>query len=73
MNNGHSLLVYDNFPLLIGSGAGGRAFDGWLDEFRLTGAVLTPDQFLRAVPEPGRALLVLAGLLTVVARRRRRG
>lgn len=67
----NSFLVYDNNPLFIGSGAGGRAFDGWLDEIRLTGSVLTPDQFLRAVPEPGRAMLVVAGLLAIFTARRR--
>ena len=35
-------LVYDDEPLLLG-----RGMDGWLDEVRLTPAVLHPDQFLR--------------------------
>lgn len=68
----NSFLVYDNNPLFIGSGAGGRAFDGWLDEIRLSGEVLTPDQFLRAVPEPTRAILLAVGLTWLVGGRRRR-
>lgn len=67
-----SLLVYDDNPLHIGSLSGGRAFDGWLDEIRLTGSVLTPDQFLYAVPEPSRAMLVLAAGLIWLGQRRRR-
>jgi hypothetical protein len=35
-------LVYDGGPLVLG-----RGLDGWLDEVRLTGAVLHPEQFLR--------------------------
>ncbi len=35
-------LVYDDSPLIFG-----RGLDGWLDEVRLTGAVLHPEQFLR--------------------------
>jgi hypothetical protein len=67
-----SFLVYDDGPLHIGSLSGGRAFDGWLDEIRLSGEVLTPDQFLRAVPEPTRAILLAVGLTWLVGGRRRR-
>lgn len=68
-------LVYDNNPMLIGQGGGGRAFDGWMDEIRLSDSVLTTDQFLRAevVPEPGTLALVgmmLLGLAFVVRRRK---
>ncbi len=35
-------LVYDGGPLVLG-----RGLDGWLDEVRLTGAALHPEQFLR--------------------------
>jgi hypothetical protein len=35
-------LVYDGGPLVLG-----RGLDGWLDEVRLTGVVLHPEQFLR--------------------------
>ncbi|MCX7009636.1 MAG: beta-galactosidase [Kiritimatiellaeota bacterium] len=35
-------LVYDGGPLVLG-----RGLDGWLDEVRLTGEVLHPEQFLR--------------------------
>ena len=40
-------------------GAGDRAFDGWIDEFRLTDRVLQPDAFLRVVQREGTAILVL--------------
>jgi len=41
-------IVYDDNPLLMGQGAGGRALDGWLDEVRLSDTVLASSQFLRA-------------------------
>jgi hypothetical protein len=44
-----SNLVYDTRELRIGQGAGGRAFDGWIDEIRITPDVLLPDQFMTAV------------------------
>ena len=37
-------LVYDDGALVFG-----RGLDGWLDEIRLTGATLQPEQFLRTV------------------------
>ncbi len=42
----YSNLVYDARELRIGQGAGGRAFDGWIDEVRITDDVLLPDQFM---------------------------
>lgn len=64
-------LVYDSQPLRIGQGAGGRAFDGWMDEVRLSDTVLATDDFLRAVPEPSTlsGLLLAAGLLRLGRRR----
>ena len=47
-------VVYTNTALFFGKGAGSnQAFDGWLDEIRLSDAVLQPHQFLRtySVPE----------------------
>ncbi len=48
--NSYSNLVYDTGALRIGQGAGGRAFDGWIDEIRLTADVLLPDQFMTVIP-----------------------
>ena len=42
----YSNLVYDARELRIGQGAGDRAFDGWIDEVRISDCVLSPDQFL---------------------------
>jgi hypothetical protein len=47
----YSNLIYDAGQLRIGQGAGARAFDGWIDEVRLTDEVLTPAQFM-TVTEP---------------------
>ena len=44
-------LVYDSGQLRIGQGAGGRAFDGWIDEIRITDSTLIPEQFM-TVTEP---------------------
>lgn len=49
--NSYSNLVYDTGALRIGQGAGARAFDGWIDEVRITDDVLTPAQFM-TVTEP---------------------
>ena len=38
---------------MIGNGAGERAFDGWIDEVRITPQLLEPDQFLYTVPLMG--------------------
>lgn len=43
-----SNLVYDTSPLRIGQGAGAVAFDGWIDEIRISDQVLQPDQFMYA-------------------------
>jgi hypothetical protein len=65
-------IVYDDNPLYFGNLAGGRALDGLLDEIRLTGSVLTSDQFLRVVtiPEPA-SMAMLAGVPLLAIRRRR--
>lgn len=60
-------MVYDDSSLFFGNAAGGRAFDGWIDEYRLSDTVLAPDQFLVAVPTPaalpaGLVLIALIGL-----------
>ena len=57
--------------LFIGGGGGGRAFDGWIDEFRFSSGILDVDQFLYAVPEPGRAVLLTMGLSAFVMMRRK--
>ncbi len=49
--NAFSNLVYDSREMRIGQGAGGRAFDGWFDEIRITDDVLLPEQFM-TVSEP---------------------
>jgi len=41
-----SNLVYDTSPLRIGQGSGAVAFDGWIDEIRISDQVLPPDQFM---------------------------
>ncbi len=68
-------IVYDNQPLRVGQGAGGRAFDGWIDEVRISDTVLSTSEFLRAVPEPSSlaSLLLAAGLLHIGRRRTVRG
>jgi len=50
--------VYTNFSLFMGRGAGSNgAFDGWLDEVRLSDTVLTPTQFLHVYGVPADAQL----------------
>lgn len=49
--NSYSNLVFDTRELRIGQGAGDRAFDGWIDEIRITDAALTPEKFM-ATNEP---------------------
>lgn len=46
-------IVYTDGDILIGSGAGERAFDGWIDEVRITPRLLTPDEFLYTLPRLG--------------------
>lgn len=44
------VIRWDESPLNLGNGNGGRALDGWLDEVRYSTGALTPSQFLRAAP-----------------------
>lgn len=44
--NTYSNLLYDTGQLRVGQGAGGRAFDGWIDEIRISDEVLLPHQFM---------------------------
>lgn len=54
-----SPILYDAGAFRIGTEAGGRAFDGWIDEVRLTDQPLHPDQFMRAiVPDAGTFFVV---------------
>ncbi|QNN24270.1 LamG domain-containing protein [Planctomycetales bacterium ZRK34] len=65
-------MVYDDGALNFGNASGGSAFYGWLDEVRLTDAVLTSDQFLIATaPTPAALPAGLALLGAMVMRRRR--
>jgi len=51
-------VTYTNFSMFIGKGAGSnQAFDGWLDEMRLSYTVLTPLRFLRTYSVPENAQL----------------
>jgi hypothetical protein len=51
-------VVYTNFSLFMGKGAGSnQAFDGWLDEVRLSDTVLQPNQFLHTFSVPENAQL----------------
>jgi hypothetical protein len=47
-------------------------YEGLLDEFRITRGALNPEQFLRAVPEPGSCSLLLAAAFGLLLPRRRR-
>jgi hypothetical protein len=66
-------LAYTSAALNIGNSGGGRAFDGWIDEVRLTDSALTSDQFLRvvAIPEPA-SMAAMLGAMALLARRRAR-
>lgn len=46
-------MVYEGMELRIGQGCGGRAFDGWIDEVRLSDEVLLPQHFLMIAPPVG--------------------
>jgi hypothetical protein len=41
----------------------GETYNGLVDEIRYSDSVLDPDQFLRAVPEPGSFSLLLFGAI----------
>lgn len=64
-------LVHNGGLFFLGNLGGGRAFDGWMDEVRFSDNTLTTDQFLRAVPEPRRALLLILSITALAIRRRR--
>jgi len=46
-------IVYTDGDIVIGNGAGECAFDGWIDEVRITPRLLTPDEFLYTLPRLG--------------------
>jgi hypothetical protein len=51
-------IVYTTGDILIGNGAGELAFDGWIDEVRITPRLLGTNEFLRTVLPPGTLLNV---------------
>ena len=67
--NGNFVHPNNALALVIGSG-----FEYYIDEVRYTGAALSPNQFLHAVPEPSSWLSMagLMGVALVVHHRRRR-
>ncbi|MBI1367571.1 MAG: PEP-CTERM sorting domain-containing protein [Planctomycetes bacterium] len=62
-------LIYDAGFFEVGHIAG-RAFDGWVDEVRLSDTVLATNQFLTVIPEPSSAALM--GLMGLALVRRKR-
>lgn len=66
-------LDYNTSAMNIGNSGGGRAFDGWIDEVRVSDAALDPDQFLRVtvIPEPA-GLAMLLGAAAMVRWRQER-
>jgi hypothetical protein len=52
-------------------GKAGPEFGTFLDELRYSDGLLTPDQFLRAIPEPGSATLALVAAAGLLLHRRR--
>jgi hypothetical protein len=61
-----------NETLYIGSrGNAELKFAGLLDELRISDAILSPDEFLIIIPEPGTLLLAVVGLAAGLHRRRR--
>ncbi|MBN1556981.1 MAG: right-handed parallel beta-helix repeat-containing protein [Lentisphaerae bacterium] len=57
-------LVYTDGDIVMGCYAGGNAFDGWLDEVRLTDAVLATNAFLRSQRRPLAATRPAPGIFT---------
>ena len=51
-------IVYTTGDIMIGNGAGELAFDGWIDEVRLTPRLLATTEFLYTLPPAGTAVLV---------------
>jgi hypothetical protein len=45
-------LTYESGDFIIGT-SGTAYYDGWIDEVRMTGRVLTTNEFLRAAPLTG--------------------
>lgn len=79
--SGPGTIDYDSLTGLYFGGesptaqTGFHAYSGLVDEIRLTGRVLSPDEFLRVVPEPASGLLMLFGGLglAMLGHRRRSG
>lgn len=57
--------------ILLGKAGGNGAYGLFMDEVRFSSGVLTTSDFLRAVPEPSRALLLLGGIMSLCFYRRR--
>lgn len=51
-------IVYTGGDILIGTGAGEFAFDGWIDEVRITPRLLGTNEFLHTLLPPGTLLNV---------------
>jgi len=51
-------IVYTDGDIVMGTGAGERAFDGWIDEMRITPRILEPKDFLYTMPRWGTLLSI---------------